>query len=180
MSSRVQIRNDAEGSVVSIRPRQGRLVSVIALCGLLWFIVNDYRSAHISSGAVLLTFAMTWGVPFILLLLFTAWQFFGKEQIRISDQEIRIDKMIGQLRFGRTRSIAISLIDAVEAREKSYRAKGRSYTSRNIVFLCKGDITARSAQLSKTDSEMILAGPLRSLTADGRPCGPRDSIHVGA
>lgn len=169
MNSRVQIRNDAEGSVVLIRPRQGRLVSVVALCGLLWFIANNYRSVYASSGVVLLTFAMMWGVPFILLLLFAAWQFFGKEKIRISNQEIRIDKMIGQLRLGRTRSIATSLIDAVEAREKSYRAKGRSYTYRNIVFLCKGNIVAQSAQLSKTDSEMLLAGPLRSLAGYGVP-----------
>jgi len=142
---------------------------VVALTGLLWFIADDYRSAYASSGAVSLSFAMMWGGPFVLLLLFTAWQFFGKEQIRISNQEIRIDKMIGQIRLGRTRSIATSHIDAVETREKSYRAKGRNYTFRNIVFLCKGNIVARSAQLSKVDSEMLLAGPLRSLAGYGAP-----------
>jgi hypothetical protein len=167
--SRVLIISGAAGTMVSIRPHQGRLVSVVALMVLSWFIADDYYSSWASTRQSPLSFFAFWVVPFVFFLLLSLWQFFGEEQIHISSKEIRIKKVMGSLGLGIDRSIEASLIDAVEVRENSYRARGGKFTSRNIVFLYKGNVVAKSAQLSKMDSEMLLAGPFKVLNRSFTP-----------
>lgn len=155
--SRVDFRSDGDDVLVVIRPSGGRIISLLALIGLAYFFASGYEKS-----------APIW-VPLLGVFLINAfWQFFGSERIRISSQELRIDRRIGSIILVRPQSIAISQIDTVEISEKDRRVKGRRYTARRINFLHKGNLVARSIHISKEDARTLLAGPFE-VFADHAP-----------
>jgi hypothetical protein len=154
MSSRIDIKDDARDVVISIRSREAsRFVPVVALLGMAaWIFFEDLSF----SKAII-----TWGVPIAMVALYVIWEFFGEERIYLSDSKIRIEKVVGSIKYDEVQ-IDASLIDDVRLEEYSYPSKGGGrFTSRTVVFFSNTGVVAKSWQLSRIDGEALLSGPLK-------------------
>jgi hypothetical protein len=160
MHSRISVTNNNDNSLVSIRPPDGRIISLIVLFGLLWLAATDNELIHISHFSRN-SFHIFPVALFLFVLMFNIWQFFGKEVIGIYDHEIRITKMIGFIRVGKSKSIPTALIDAISVQENKYRSRGHYSALSRIIFLSNGKEVGCSSQFSAADSEILLNGPFK-------------------
>jgi hypothetical protein len=164
MITRVKLATDADGPVIYISPRDGRVVSLVGVFGSVGIIVNEFVASDRRPpeiGHPLAAFAMIWLIFFGLIVAFSLWVFLGKQRIRISASEILIDKIIWSTRVGEVRSFPAELISGVEMREREYRVKGKKGIDRTIFFLLKDGGVERLTQLSKKDGEILLDGPFK-------------------
>jgi hypothetical protein len=154
MFSGVKVKEQVGVTLISIRPRRGaQLLTAFALICMTASVIKTRASFS--------TVMSAWGIPAFVIILYALWEFLREERIHISDQEILIEKRIGPMKLGESVAIKASLIQAVEVEERHYAAKGGRYVSRTIVFLTKAGVAAKTWQLSREDSDALLAGPFR-------------------
>jgi hypothetical protein len=160
MFSGVKVKEDAGGTLISIRPRGGAqlVIAFVLLCIAASVVKTRASFSEVMSG---------WGFPALVVVLYALWEFFREERIHISDQEVLIEKMLGPMKIGESVSIKTSLIQEVEIDERQYSAKGGRYVSRTLVFLTKTGVVAKSWQLSRKDSDALLNGPLKFFAKAG-------------
>lgn len=154
MGSCVHINEGHAETVISIQSRGGdQFVGLVALGGMLMPVLL---------GEMTLSRTLTyWGFPILLVALYVIWLFIGKQEIRISDKELRMQGKIGPLKFGAETMMQTASVRSVGMREHSYTAKGGRRVDRALVFSSNAGVIAKSWQLSRQDCEALLNGPFK-------------------
>lgn len=159
--TRLRINEVPKGVQITIRPREGRLLGILAAIFLLGFALKKMLADGHFDPSGLSDFIAQWFPMIALVVVFNLWQFLWKQKICIYRQEIRINNMIGSLGVGDIKIIISNLIDYIQLEEREYQGKGRKLVKRTLSFMSNEQVVARSMELSKSDAVILLEGPFK-------------------
>jgi hypothetical protein len=178
MTSRIQITNSAQDTLVVIGPRRSGLSTVrfavfivfLLTAGLsLSAIIYDHRANTVTKTLFVTGALLMLAIISIVVLMNFVASMFAVERIRLTESTIVIEFQI--LLYRRKRSVEIGNVRDVLIQEVYRRTKGRSVMHRRIAF----ELTSGSAFLATnlTDSEAkgLIEGPFARLVAAERRVG---------